>query len=123
MQKLLAGLGRVKYSYLQDGAIASEGEGVVVEVFADDIQATLVANAALYINVCSFDYLEIARESDDRSIFSLVQENWVLRLIPQTSWLQDSGNIDIDEAALEAVFDRVLLANFDACADDEGYSG
>ena len=123
MQKLLAGLGRVSYTYSQDGAIASEGEGVVVEVFADDVQATLVANAALYINVCSFDYLRIDRDAEDRSTFALVQENQELRLSPKTTWLQDSQSDDIDEAALEAVFDRVLLANFDATTDDEAYNG
>ncbi|MGD1851103.1 MAG: hypothetical protein ACFCBU_10990 [Cyanophyceae cyanobacterium] len=121
MQKLLAGLGRVNYAYSQDGVVASEGEGVVVEVFADDVKATLVANAALYINVCSFDYLKIDRNEDDRSSFSLIHENRVLRLSPKTSWLQDSQSDDIDEAVLEAVFDRVLLANFDASADDESY--
>ena len=122
MHKLLAGLGRVSYTYSQDGVVASEGEGVVVEVFADDVQATLVANAALYINVCSFDYLRIERDGDDHSVFALVQENQELRLLPKTSWLQDSQNDDIDEAALEAVFDRVLLANFDATTDDDAYS-
>ncbi|MEM9770601.1 MAG: hypothetical protein AAF889_03200 [Cyanobacteria bacterium P01_D01_bin.73] len=121
MQKLLSGLGRVSYSYSQDGVVASEGEGVVVEVFADDVQATLVANAALYINVCSFDYLKIEREADDHSSFSLMQDNRVLKLSPKTNWLQDSQNDDIDEAALEAVFDRVLLANFDANTDDESH--
>ena len=121
MQKLLAGLGRVSYAYSQDGAISSEGEGVVVEVFADDVQATLVANAALYINVCSFDYLKIDRSSDNQSTFALVQENQVLRLSPKNNWLQDCQSDDIDEAALEAVFDRVLLANFDANVDDESY--
>lgn len=123
MQKLLSGLGRVHYTYSQDGAVASEGEGVIVEVFADDVQATLVANAALYINVCSFDYLKIDRDTSNNSSFALVQENQVLHLTPQTSWLQDDPSDDIDEAALEAVFDRVLLANFDASTDDENYCG
>ncbi|MCG9885618.1 MAG: hypothetical protein MH825_08595 [Cyanobacteria bacterium] len=121
MQKLLAGLGRVYYTYRCDGAIASEGEGVVIEVFADERQATLVANRALYLNVCSFDYLELKLSPNRESYFNLVQDRCILTLQPLTDPLRDRQARDLDDAALEAMFDRVLLTHLDANDEDERF--
>lgn len=119
MQKLLMGLGRVRYSHSHDDRVTSEGEGVVVEVFADDTQATLVANRSLYLNVCSFDYLEIDRGPDLVSCFRLVQDQRRLELSPLSNPLEQTIDQDLDEAALEAVFDRVLLTKLDSGDDDD----
>lgn len=35
MQRLLSDLGRVQYIHLQDGLTTSQGEGYILEVFAD----------------------------------------------------------------------------------------
>ena len=121
MRKLLAGLGRVYYTYRLGDDIASEGEGVVIEVFADDRQATLVANRALHLNVCSFDYLELQRSSECEASFHLVQDRCVLTLTPMADPLRERHGRDLDDAALEAMFDRVLLTHLDAADDDERF--
>ncbi|WP_338038382.1 hypothetical protein [Neosynechococcus sphagnicola] len=63
MQRLLTDLNRVRYLHLQDHEILSEGEGYVQAVFADPHRATLIANSTLYLNVHSFDYLELQKLS------------------------------------------------------------
>jgi len=55
IKRLLFDLGRVRYLHIQDGKIYSEGEGYVLEVFANPDRSTLIANHALYLNVHSFD--------------------------------------------------------------------
>ncbi len=81
-------MGQVHYIHLQDDCVIQEGDGYVLEVFADSIQATLVANHALYLNVHSFDYLELGRPQDQTCYFDLVQDNRRLRLIPLSNPLQ-----------------------------------
>ena len=61
MRRLLCDLGPVQYRYTQGDRCISEGEGYVVEVFADPNEATLVTNHSLYLNICSFDYLELSQ--------------------------------------------------------------
>jgi hypothetical protein len=123
MQRLLGDLTRVNYVYLQDGQVVSEGEGSIMEVFADASSATMVANNTLYINVASFDYLELSRSADQQSCFSLVQENWELRLLPQTNPLLARPSRPLNTAALEAVVADVLSASWDAQIDDEDLDG
>jgi 7-keto-8-aminopelargonate synthetase-like enzyme len=123
MQRLLSDLGRVRYTYRQDGRTISEGEGYIVEVFADAKQSTLVANHALYLNVCSFDYLELSRSPDEESYFDLVQENRQLTLVPLSNPLQEQTTRTLNAAALEAVVAEVLSANWDMRLEDEdGFS-
>lgn len=61
MRRLLCDLGPVQYRYTQGDHCVSEGEGYVVEVFSDPNEATLVTNHSLYLNICSFDYLELSK--------------------------------------------------------------
>ncbi|AFY67207.1 hypothetical protein [Geitlerinema sp. PCC 7407] len=119
MQRLLADLGRVRYVYQQDGAIASEGEACILEVFADSQQATLIANQSIYLNTHSFDYLEMGRSPDGSAYFDLIQDNRQLRLIPLHNPFQEPGCRPLSTAALEAVVADVLSANWDAQIDDE----
>ncbi|MHC5599972.1 MAG: hypothetical protein ACYTXC_29275, partial [Nostoc sp.] len=74
IRRLLADLGRVHYIYTQEDKVLSEGEGDVMEVFANPQRSTLVANHALYLNVCSFDYLELKQSSQQETYFDLMQE-------------------------------------------------
>lgn len=120
MQRILDDLGYVRYSHLLDDELQSEGEGYVVEVFADPQQATLVANHAIYINVCSFDYLKLDLSDESEAYFDLVQDRRQLRLIPMTNLLKEqqlSG--DLDAAALEAMVAHVLSTKCDVQLDDE----
>ncbi len=116
MQRLLDGLDRVRYVYMQGDDSLSEAEGCVMEVFAEPTQATLVTNHALYLNVCSFDYLEIARSGESDSYLDLVQENRRLRLIPLSNPLQEQNSRIV---ALEAMVAEVLSATWDVRFDDE----
>jgi hypothetical protein len=119
MQRLLIDLGRVHYSYTQDGVLSSEAEGYILEVFADPYRSTLVANHALYLNVHSFDYLELDKDAEQKPVFNLVQEGRVLRLLPLTNPLQEDYTRTLDEATLEAVVAEVLSAGLDVQIDDE----
>jgi len=89
MRRLLDDIGRVRYIHSLEGVIQSEGEGWIVEVFADYQQSTLVANYSLYLNTYSFDYLRLTRSPDGETYFDLIQDNRQLRLIPLSNPLQD----------------------------------
>lgn len=119
MQRLLTDLGRVRYIHMQDGKSLSEDEGYVLEVFADLQRSTLVANHTLYLNVYSFDYLELKRSAEQETYFDLIQDNRQLRLIPLTNPLQEQSTRTLNAAALEAVVAEVLSASWDVRIDDE----
>jgi hypothetical protein len=119
MQRLLADLSRVRYSYSQDGCLLNENEGYVLEVFSDPQRSTLVANHTLYLNVHSFDYLELHRSSDQQAYFDLVQDSRKLRLVPLSNPLQEQTTRSLNAAALEAVVAEVLSAGWDVRIDDE----
>lgn len=120
IRRLLNDLGRVKYIHFLDGTTQSEGEGWVVEVFADPQQATIVANHTLYLNVQSFDYLRFHQSPENETYFDLVQDNRLLRLIPLSSPLEEQDNrraIDVD--TLEVMMNQVLSAKWDVQIDDD----
>jgi hypothetical protein len=120
MQRLLGDLSRVRYVHMQEGTVSSEGEGFVLEVFADPQRSTLIANHTLYLNVYSFDYLELNQSPDHEPYFDLVQDDRKLRLIPLSNPLQEQMTHRLNAAALEAVVAEVLSASWDAQIDDEG---
>lgn len=112
MHRLLADLGRVRYLDIVDQQICRQGEGYVMEVYADPHCATLIANAALYLNVYSFDYLtlevltmEAVEESSDptpQPVINLVQDNRILRILPLSNPLMDPPQSLADARALKA---------------------
>jgi hypothetical protein len=120
MRRLLNDIGRVHYLHILDGLIQSEGDGWIMEIFADAKQATIVANHALYLNLQSFDYLVINKTSEEQTCFELVQENRHLQLMPLSSPLQDDGiNSSLDVDALESMVTQVLSAKWDVQLDDD----
>ncbi len=119
IQRLLTDLHRVRYCYSQDGKALAQGEGCVLEVFADPQRSTLVANLTLYINVLSFDYLELQLLAEQQACFNLVQENFQLQLVPLSNPLQEQTTRSLNIAALEAVVAEVLSAGWDVQLDDE----
>ncbi|WP_013320917.1 hypothetical protein [Gloeothece verrucosa] len=120
IRRLLNDLGRVRYVHTVDGKLLSQGEGWIVEVFADPNQATIVANHKLYINVLSFDYLKIEQSTDNESYFNLIQDSRQLRLIPLTNSLLDfDASQKLDADALEAMVTQVLSARWDVQLDDD----
>lgn len=119
IHRLLNDIGRVRYIHTQDGVLENEGDGCVLEVFSDPSRATLVANHAMYLNVQSFDYLELGLTEAAQPYFDLVQDTRVLRLIPLTNPLMEEHADDLNAAALEAVVAEVLAAGWDAQIDDD----
>ncbi|MGC9503542.1 hypothetical protein [Baaleninema sp.] len=118
MQRVLGDLHQVRYLYLQDGEPHSRGEAYVVEVFSDPQQSTILANRSLYLNVASFDYLELKRGDGANTYFDLVQESRQLRLIPVTSPLVDRSESEFSDDTLESVLAQVISAKLDAQIDD-----
>ena len=119
MKRLLADLGRVHYIYTHEDKVVSEGEGDVMEVFANPQRSTLVANSALYLNVYSFDYIELKQLSPQETCFDLIQEGMCLRLIPRTTPLQERRDKTYNVSAIEAMMEQVLSARWDAEIDDD----
>lgn len=119
MHRLLTDLGRVRYTHTQDGLLTSQGEGYILEVFADPQRSTLVANHALYLNVHSFDYLELGQSAEHQPYFDLIQDSRTLRLIPLSNPLLEQHQRELNVAALEAVVAEVLSANWDVQIDDD----
>ncbi|MBW4575387.1 MAG: hypothetical protein KME08_08905 [Aphanothece sp. CMT-3BRIN-NPC111] len=118
IRRLLADLGRVRYIHTLDGQLQSQGEGCLLEVFADLQRATLIANHSLYLNVESFDYLQLTQSLEQETYFDLIHDNRQLRLIPLSNPLQDEGTRHINAAALEAMVTQVLSAKWDVQIDD-----
>ncbi|ARV61137.1 hypothetical protein BZZ01_23200 [Nostocales cyanobacterium HT-58-2] len=119
MRRLLADLGRVRYVYTYEGKVQSEGEGDVMEVFANPQRSTLVANHALYLNIYSFDYLELKQSSQKETYFDLVQEGVCLRLIPLSTPLQERQQRCLNVNDIEVMMEQVLSAKWDAEFDDD----
>ena len=119
IRRLLSDLGRVRYVYTQDNQILSEGNGDVMEVFANPHRSTLVANNALYLNVDSFDYLELKQSPQKEVYFDLFQEQMCLRLIPLSTPFQERRDRQFNCTAIEAMMDQVLADRWDAEIDDD----
>jgi hypothetical protein len=119
IRRLLADLGRVHYIYTQEGQLQSEGDGDVMEVFANPQRSTLVANHALYLNVYSFDYLELKQSPQQETYFDLKQEGICLRLIPLSTTQQERKERNFNISAIEAMMEQVLSARWDAELDDD----
>lgn len=119
MQRILSDLNRVRYCYSQDSAVLAEGEGCILEVFADPQRSTLVANRTLYINVHSFDYLELELLPEQQACFRLVQDNRQLQIVPLSNPLQEQTIRNFNISTLEAVVAEVLSAGWDMQLDDE----
>jgi len=119
MRRLLADLGRVRYIYTQESKVQSQGEGDVLEVIANPQRSTLVANNSLYLNVYSFDYLELKQSPEQETCFDLIQDGRCLRLIPLTTPLQERRERHLNVSAIEAMMDQVLSARWDAEIDDD----
>ncbi|BAZ28641.1 hypothetical protein NIES4074_10750 [Cylindrospermum sp. NIES-4074] len=119
MRRLLTDLGRVHYIYTLEDKLLSEGEGDVMEVFANPQRSTLVANNALYLNVHSFDYLELKQSPQQETYLDLMQEGMCLRLIPLSTPLQERRDRHLNVSAIEAMMEQVFSARWDAEIDDD----
>ncbi len=122
IRRLLADLCHVYYVHSIDGQVSNEGQGLIQEIFSDSHQSTLVANRKLYINVQSFDYLQLSKSTDDQTCFDLIQDNLQLRLIPVSQITQPQTiSRNIDAETIEAMVTEVLSARLDVQLDDEEF--
>ena len=120
MRRLLNDLGHVHYIHTLDGKLQNEDKGWVLEVFSDPHQSTLVVNHNLYINIQSFDYLQLHQSPKQETYFDLIQDNRQLRLIPLANSAQDQeATRNLDVATLEAMVTQVLSAKWDVQLDDD----
>lgn len=122
IRRLLSDLCHVYYIHSLDNQVQSEGQGCVIEVFNDPTQSTLVANSNLYLNIQSFDFLQLSQSAKEETYFDLIQDNRQLRLIPisKSSPVPDLGKT-IDTAAIEAMMTEVLSAHLDVQFDDDEF--
>jgi hypothetical protein len=121
MQRLLNDLRQVRYFHFQDERLVAAGEGLVMDVFCDPSLSTLVANHTLYLNVSSFDFLELSQSAEAVSQFDLVQDNRKLRLVPLNNPLQEAECRSLKVVALEAMMNEVLSASWDARLDGDDH--
>lgn len=122
MKRLLNDLCHVSYTHSIDERVDSEGKGFIQEIFSESYQSTMIANGNLYINLKSFDYLQLSKSSDNQTCFDLIQENRQLRLIPISGTaLNKEQDKSINAAAIEAMVTEVLSARLDVQFDDEEF--
>lgn len=122
--KLLGDFHRVTYIHLLEGKIQSQGEGVIYEVFSDRTRATIIANHSIYLNVDSFDYLELSQSPEDQTYFDLVQDDRTLRLISHSNPLENPISQVLIDTEIEAIFDELddaMTAKWDIQIDEDDF--
>jgi 7-keto-8-aminopelargonate synthetase-like enzyme len=122
ISRLLNDLSQVRYIHTIDFEVQNEGRGWLQEIFSDPYQSTLIANGNLYINLQSFDYLQLSQSSNLETYFDLIQENRQLRLIPISRSTQEINSArHIDAATIETMVSDALSARFDVQLDDDEF--
>lgn len=120
MRRLINDLTQVRYLHSIDGVVQNQGQGWILEVFNDPNQATIVVNNSLYINVQSFDYLQLNQVSPQETHFDLVQDNRILKLIPLVNASQEqqvSRNLGFD--SFDEMLGEVFSAKWDVQLDED----
>ena len=122
MKRLLNDLCHVHYIHTIDEELHSEGKGWILEVFNHPCQSTLIANGNLYLNIQSFDYVQLSKSPDRETCFDLIQDNRRLRLIPIINSKPEQASVkNIDAATIEAMVTEVLSARWDVQFDDDEF--
>ena len=112
MIRVLRDLDRVLYTDLIDQISVANGEGYVVEVYANGYDSTLVFNNRLHINVNGFDFLKIITEPEKG--VELVSGHRIIKLKPLTNILLTNKS-QVEEEIDEQ---RVSLASQLACDNE-----
>lgn len=122
IKRILNDLGQVTYYYQLEGKSQAQGQGWILDVFSDPVQATIVANQSLYLNVNSFDYLEISLNDQGKTMVDLWQESRQLRLIPLDNVIfSEDGLGYFLPTDLETVVSEVLSAKLDVEQDQDDF--
>ena len=112
MIRILRDLDRVEYFDLVDNAEITRGEGYIVEVYANNFDASIVFNHRLHINVNGFDLLKIKTNPD--KIIELISGHRTIKLRPLTNILHTNKN-EIEEEIDEQ---RIAIASQLACDNE-----
>lgn len=122
IKRLLIDICHVRYIHSIDGRVIGEGEGFIQEIFSDAHQSTLIANNKIYLNINSFDFLQLSTTTDNQACFDLIQDNRQLSLMPIERKRQPQAIAkNLDAAAIEAMVTEVLTARLDMQLDDEEF--
>ena len=113
MIRVLRDLDRVEYIDLIDGNAVAQGEGYVVEVYANSYDSTIVFNNRLHINVNGFDFLKI-ETATDRTV-ELISGHRIIKLKSLTNILTAHQAATIEEEIDEQ---RVAIASQLACDNE-----
>jgi hypothetical protein len=122
--KLLGDLNHVSYIHLISNQVQSQGEGIIYEVLSDSNHTTMIANHSIYLNIDSFDYLELGQSDENQAYFDLVQSDRILRLIPLSNPLENPINQVLIDNDIEAIFDElddVMTAKWDTQNDEDDF--
>ena len=112
MIRILRDLDRVEYVDVIDNLSVAQGEGYVVEVYANSYDSTIVFNHKLHINVNGFDFLKINSSPD--KVVELISGHRIIKLKPLTNILLSNQSIieeEIDEQ-------RIAIASQLACDNE-----
>lgn len=112
MIRILRDLDRVEYLDVIDNVAVAQGEGYVIEVYANGFDSTLIFNNRLHINVNGFDFLKI--RSNPRKEIELVSGHRIVKLVPLAS-TQKTDQAQIEEEIDEQ---RIALASQLACDNE-----
>ena len=112
MIRVLRDLDRVEYVDLIDNLAVAQGEGYVIEVYANANDSTIIFNNRLHINVNGFDFLKM--KTSPENTVELISGHRIIRLKPLTNILKTN------QAALEEEIDeqRIALASQMACDNE-----
>lgn len=107
----------VTYCDILDDQVISQGDGVLVKIFASKDSATLIVNGSIFLNVLSFDHLHFASPPEGEAVIDLVNGTRILRLIPreedpklmarvnQNAFAYESESVDTDGACAQHLLD------------------
>jgi hypothetical protein len=119
MIRVLRDLGHVKYSDIREGAVRGQGEGYIFSVFTNPNRATVFVNKRLYINVNSFNYLQLSKLDDGSAAIDLVDDVRTVRLVPVTDPLTERQRFMSEPAVQQG--ERIFAEDFAEVYQDEDY--
>ena len=109
----------VTYYDILDGGVISQGDGVLVKIFASKDSATLIVNGSIFLNVLSFDHLHFSSRPDGETVIELINGARILRLIPreedpklmarvnQNAFAYETESMDSDGACAQHLLDDI----------------
>lgn len=121
MLRALETLESVKYAYIVDDNVISQGEGVVVKVFSSQDTSTLVINGCLFLNIHSFNYLRFYAQDNGLTTIELVEDAKILQLISIEDDARRISKINREIFTSSRYDEETPAELFDESDDDDKY--